>query len=872
MSRAERGLLLLALVWLWLLALSPRAEAVVPVVVGPLQALLAILPSLLLALGAALLALFRPSGVKKLARFLWHQKVFSTVLLAVVAGIVFAARYDWGQAGPAAAEMRAGADWPAFRGGPLRRGAVLGLPEPTRPEPVWNFRRDVRTVFASPAVVGNRIYVTSADKGVFSDIGAILCIDAETGAEVWRYSPGGFRATFSSPAVKDGYVVCGEGLHYTTDSRITCLDLSGNRLWELRTKSHVESSPCIYNGRVYVGAGDDGYYCVELRPGPDGQPRVVWHLAGERYQDCECSPTAADGVVYFGLGQGGNAICAVNAETGRELWRIEAPYPVFGPPTLVDGKLYIGMGNGNFIETAEQVRARVLAEMREGGESAEEIAAAEKRLEPVGEVWCVDLKTRKVEWKYKVRRTILGAIAAGRDRLYFGSRDGRLYCLSTKGKLVGRWNAHDPIMASPALGSEHVYFVTQSGRLHCLAANALEPVWDVQLGDGENFVGSPTLALGHIYVGTAEDGLACIGRVGEPPVPLWTDGARGGADRSPLPARGALAWRYPKTSSAPLTVTAPMMMLDGALYVPCSLADHAGLMKLKLGRGIKDDAERIIWTRPLPEPVTIPPAGVGKHVYVVAGSPGKTDLALYCLNADDGEERWQLPLQPGASGQFALDRRHLYIWTGPETLTCLPVRTDERPEPLWSKRLGRGAVPPAPGKGILTVATASELLALDDGTGTRLWRARLKDAPIFGPVRLERSVVVAMQQGISLHRIVDGSRVWSAALGRIAAPPVADQDRVAAITEGGELVMLSTSEGKELARVPDASRGVPPLLASEKIVFAGKDLMLSGGATDKPRQWARTGWLGRFLTPLILFDSHVYFATDKRGVVCLSRR
>src|ERR1043166_8209681 len=80
---------------------------------------------------------------------------------------------------------------------------------------------------------------------------------------LWRYAPSDFRGTFSSPVVKDGRLVCGEGLHQTADARISCLDLAGQRLWELRTKSHVESTACIEGGRVYVGAADDGVYCVD---------------------------------------------------------------------------------------------------------------------------------------------------------------------------------------------------------------------------------------------------------------------------------------------------------------------------------------------------------------------------------------------------------------------------------------------------------------------------------------------------------------------------------------------------------------------------------------------------------------------------------
>ena len=850
---------------MWLAALAPQAEAVVPVLVGPLQALLAILPSLLIALGGMVLAFFRPSFYKKLAIFLWNQKVFSLCLAGAIAGFVMLSRAGWGRTGPAAGEARAGSDWPAFRGGPHRRGAVLdGTPEPTLPETIWSFKSGAKCIYASPAIVGNRLFITTAEKGVFTDRGAVLCLDADTGGEVWRYSPSNFRATFSSPSVKDGFVVVGEGLHYTTDARINCLDTNGNLLWELRTKSHVESAPCIYNGRVYIGAGDDGYYCIDLKPGPGGKPNVVWHLDGKDYPDCETAHLVADGMVFLGLGMGGNAILGLDAETGKELWRLDAPYPVFAPPGLADGRLYVGMGNGNYVETAEQVRDNVLKKMRDAGKSQAELAEAEKRLGPAGEVWCIEPKTGKVLWTFKTPQVILGAVAVAGDRLYFGARDGQFYCLSTAGKLIKSWHAHEPLLASPAVGGEFAYVVTNSGRLHCLKTDTLEPVWDTSLGQGANFISSPTLALGHIYVGTEQDGLKCIGRRGEKLPPLWTGMERGGSDGSSLPERGQLLWRYPKETNDKFAVTAPIVPWGDGLAVPCTLDGKAMLLKLKLGRGIEDE-QRVIWQASFRNPIRIAPATLGETLHVVDGVTGDIDRAFHSSGAGS-QNPPPAPIKADASGHFVIARGLSYAWRDGETLGC---EGDAKAFKGWAVKLGPGGLPPAPGEGILTVATNTELLALDDSTGTVLWRVPLKETPLFGPVRLPKGIVLAMPKGIVVHKIVDGSVAWTVDCGPLAAPLNADADRIAAITKAGELLVLASSDGKQLAKVSDVAGRVPPLLLGDKVLFVNKDLTLLREGEDVPVQWARTAWLGAVTTPLVLLDGCVYFATDAKGVVCV---
>ena len=72
--------------------LRASTVAVVPVLVGPLQVLLALLPAALVALGTAALAIFRPSVLKQAARVLWTQKLPLLMIAAAAAGVVSVVR------------------------------------------------------------------------------------------------------------------------------------------------------------------------------------------------------------------------------------------------------------------------------------------------------------------------------------------------------------------------------------------------------------------------------------------------------------------------------------------------------------------------------------------------------------------------------------------------------------------------------------------------------------------------------------------------------------------------------------------------------------------------------------------------------------
>src|SRR5436305_9764465 len=108
--------------------------AVVPVLIGPLQILLTILPGLIVAALSALISLMHPRAVLNGLKILWRQKLQVAVVVVLVVGIVYGAGWLWRTFGPQpiAAAAVGGGDWPTARGSAQRRGAVPGAPAPTR--------------------------------------------------------------------------------------------------------------------------------------------------------------------------------------------------------------------------------------------------------------------------------------------------------------------------------------------------------------------------------------------------------------------------------------------------------------------------------------------------------------------------------------------------------------------------------------------------------------------------------------------------------------------------------------------------------------------------------------------------------------------
>ncbi|MFH1023657.1 MAG: PQQ-binding-like beta-propeller repeat protein [Planctomycetota bacterium] len=852
------------------------AHAVVPVLVGPLQALMALLPAILAALGGMLLAVFKPSAMKKFLQLLWAQKLQVLATVAVIAGLVYGCQALFpGWSGPVKELEKADRESPMFRGGPERRGVADNMPGPVESSINWAFTKDVRTFYSTPSVVGNRVYATSADKGPFRDSGAVYCLDADTGNVVWKVSPKGFRATFSSPAVSGKYLVCGEGLHFTRDARVFCLDISDEKnvkiLWDYRTKSHVESSPCIADGRVYVGAGDDGYYCFDLAPGPDGQAKVLWHTDTAKVPDAETCPAVAGGKVYVGLGVGGNGVACLDAATGAVAWKAATPYPVFGPPTVVGGKVIVGMGLANFIESEEQVILKETEKLKKKGLPEAELKAALKEFKVTGEVWALDAATGNPVWKFTAPRSVLGAVAAANDKLFFGCNDGSFFRLNMDGKKELAWNARAPVLTCPAVTDDNVYIVTTTGKLYGLSADTFELVLEHTVGTTGLFLSSPTVGRSHVYVGSSDFGLQCLGLPsGVRKEPVWAGhmGGAGGAgwiDGSPLPASGVLAGRYPEApegeETAPAAViSAPSAASRDMLFVPVADGARKGLAGLATGKKL---AEK--WFVATPNGVSISPAAGGDRVYVTDGGNGDGNRNLQCLDAATGNVKWKIPVAPGVSGAFLLAEDVVLVQDKPGVL----VAVDVSGQAAWRRTVGEMIGTAAVAETVIAVAVKDppSLALLDRVTGRELWRVPVEAGVTTGPVvRPDNVICVGTKAGVEARNPADGAKAWTADVGAVSGTLATARNFIAGACPGTSDIAILDGNGNILTRLAEALPGMPPVMARDALLYFSTTKEIRRVELEKwnPLIWTKTDFLGEVTSPAVLVNSQVYFGVRRQ--------
>ncbi|HUT35786.1 MAG TPA: PQQ-binding-like beta-propeller repeat protein [Planctomycetota bacterium] len=239
-----------------------------------------------------------------------------------------------GAAGAASGEATAaGADWPQFRG-PNRDGVsteqgwLEKWPE-SGPTVVW--RANVGTGYSGVAISGGQLFTMghtkqSAADGSKEDFDQVWCLDAATGAIVWKHTyrcpVASYYGPFTTPAVDAGLVIS-----LSQFGHLHCLERSsGKVVWAKNVVADLHGkkpyygyacSPLVVGDLVVVEAGGPEASLVALHK-RTGQ--VAWRYGkGEAGYSTPTSCMLDGKACVVALTPA--AVSCVDAATGQEIWR-----------------------------------------------------------------------------------------------------------------------------------------------------------------------------------------------------------------------------------------------------------------------------------------------------------------------------------------------------------------------------------------------------------------------------------------------------------------------------------------------------------------------------------------------------------------------
>jgi outer membrane protein assembly factor BamB len=247
---------------------------------------------------------------------------------------------------------------PADRGvrpfsGAQRDGRTTGFtaPDAWPQELTRGWQVTVGDGVSGPVLVGDRLYVFAREDG--NEV--TRCLAAQTGEELWQnkyaaQDASGAAARFpvpgprSTPAVADGKVVT-----LGTQGVLSCLDAdTGALVWrkdEFRgavPQFYSSSSPIIANGLCIAqlgGRGRGGLIAYDLA---SGEEKWSWTDDAPAYASPVVTTVGDRQVVVF---VSGNSLAAVGVGDGKSLWRSDYSQGRYNATTpVVDGQTLIYAG------------------------------------------------------------------------------------------------------------------------------------------------------------------------------------------------------------------------------------------------------------------------------------------------------------------------------------------------------------------------------------------------------------------------------------------------------------------------------------------------------------------------------------------------
>ena len=428
--------------------------------------------------------------------------------------------------------------WPTHRGNTERTGNRDGSEGPEMPNVLWVYKSPEHFV---ASIVPGRNTILIGGLGAFNT-GVFHAISSDhrpTERVTWsKIAPYIKRPTVCAPAVTNGLVIFGDGMHQTDDALLYCVKAdTGLPVWSFSVPGklvHIEGSPTVDRGRVYVGAGAAGVICVDstrvtlngkeqnlstvipfltkqwaeltaayerdkkknpqlaIPPSADALPRPTpklhWQAGkGQWHVD---APTAVAGEYVFVASAyldaekiGKRSLLCLRASRGSVVWETKLDLNPWAGPTVAGHAVLVGCSSIRF----------------------------DRKLIPKarGEVVALNVADGRVLWREEAKGGVLSSVAVKDGLAVYTCTDGKIYARKyLTGKLVWTYDAKIPFFAGPALAGKVVYAADLKSIVHAVDLTDGKRRWIFDVGGDQSVqargsvFGSPIVHGSNLYVAT----------------------------------------------------------------------------------------------------------------------------------------------------------------------------------------------------------------------------------------------------------------------------------------------------------------------------------------------------------------------------------
>ncbi len=301
-------------------------------------------------------------------------------------------------------------------------------------------------------------------------------------------------------------------------------------------------------------------------------PVLKWEVASP---DGWISAVAIVGSRVYAPALEGHLFC-FERETGKELWRYRStdnPDPKKFAPGFKAAPLVTGESpDGNTVYVGDED----------------------------GVLHAVDCATGKLLWKFASGAEIAGCVSQYEDKLLLSSHDSNLYCISTDGQELWKFQTQDMVNCTPAVVDHFTFLAGCDGHLRVIDLKDHTEVRGVPMESP--LIASPSIVGDQLYVGTHAGEVVAIN---------WK--------------QGTVTWRYKGPRSMPYHASSSVT--DDIVVVGCH-DKHLHAIDRLTGNGL--------WTFPTKARIESSCAVVDTRVFFGSG-----DGNIYGVDLKTGQQSWK---------------------------------------------------------------------------------------------------------------------------------------------------------------------------------------------------------------------------------------
>ncbi len=294
-------------------------------------------------------------------------------------------------------------------------------------------------------------------------------LDIHTGNKVWTNNLD-FNAVFR-PRLSEEIVISSGRTQLQAWNK-----LNGTLIWSYVGVAEL-GVPHVYKGRVYFG---DGHRLISLDA---SSGKLMWSFDTDQSARIGYAPTASDGVIYLGAGDG--VLYAFSATTGQLSWKTdrEADWQYLRQ-LAVTGDVLIAGGYHDEIFGIDKSNGNILWRFNAGNFINSQLVAGDQVFfwSPTGWVYALNTNTGKVLWRHRTmdysnpgKRSnwapIMAEMLSDQNYLYVLAMDHVLHVLNVEsGKQIKQYRM--PVPMRPFMtheeGSNRFLLSSESGQVYYL--------------------------------------------------------------------------------------------------------------------------------------------------------------------------------------------------------------------------------------------------------------------------------------------------------------------------------------------------------------------------------------------------------------------